>query len=360
MHTSTTGVSVDTSKMQISTIIKEPQPAMGADTIEGDELLTATAICLNDLLLLVNKGSGGMPSSMTLLTFIFRIRKFGKCSDACFLVALIYLDRIVNTSGFVLTPHNVHRIMLTAVMVAAKFHEDHFYNNAFFAKLGDVAIEEMNSSEIELLQQLRFSLVVTGDLYNKYHLQLCCYRERACALAKCRSIPVSVQATPPGALIAQPVLVALPLSPGGSVLATSGVGAYNYRHSPPDLAVHYPMAAAVVPVPVGGGGDLYSMAPPPGLTRATTGMPIPVPVVPLQQQQQQQQQQQHVYQVVPMPHGMPVALPATPEFCNYYHTPPFMAKQQQLSFPHNQCSNQQNQLPLQQIMVGQYQYPPSI
>ena len=164
---------------------KSPQLAEVANDVEGEELLTVISICLNDLICLVYKGPE-VPSSVNLLNFMLRIKKYGKCSDACFLVALVYLDRIVNTGEFLLTPHNVHRVILTAIMVAAKFHEDHFYNNTLFAKLGDLTLSEMNSLEVELLQQLRFSLVVNNELYNEYFHQLCCYRERARSLKRKR------------------------------------------------------------------------------------------------------------------------------------------------------------------------------
>ena len=141
-----------------------------SDDVEDDELLTIISICLNDLVGLVYKGPE-VSSSVNILNFMLRIKRYSKCSDACFLVAMVYLDRIVNNGGFVLSTHNVHRVLLTAIMVAAKFHEDHFYNNALFAKLGDLTLSEMNCLEIELLQQLRFSLVVTSELYNKYYHQ---------------------------------------------------------------------------------------------------------------------------------------------------------------------------------------------
>ena len=298
-------VDIEQNAMQLD-IIKQPGPA--ADDVEGDELLTAMAICLTDLVSLVNKGSEQPPSSVNLLNFMLRIRRYGKCGDACFLVALVYLDRIVNSSGFVLTPQNVHRVMLTAVMIAAKFHEDHFYNNAFFAKLGELTLWEMNSSEIELLQQLHFSLVVTSDLYNKYHHQLCCYRERARALAKAQEqTPVVTPQVVEAPLIAQPVLMALPLSPGGSVLP-------GYRHSPPEFTMAQPVQ------------HLQHVPPPPGLTRA----------IPMHYSGHYQQQPSTGYQVLTMP--MPVALPVTPALS--YNTPPLMAK---LSIYHQQQQQQHQQ-----------------
>jgi hypothetical protein len=57
-------------------------------------------------------------------------------------------------------------------MLAAKFFDDLFYNNAFYAKLGGVAPLEMNSLELDFLQLLNFSLFVTPEVYSKYHAEL--------------------------------------------------------------------------------------------------------------------------------------------------------------------------------------------
>jgi hypothetical protein len=286
-------------------LIDKNKHALVAD--DDDELLTIISICLNDLVGLVYKGPE-VSSSVNILNFMLRIKRYSKCSDACFLVAMVYLDRIVNNGGFVLSTHNVHRVLLTAIMVAAKFHEDHFYNNALFAKLGDLTLSEMNCLEIELLQQLRFSLVVTSELYNKYYYQLCCYRERARSLSHALEHSPVIQTTP-GIPLAQPVLLALPLSPGGSVLS-------GYPPSPPGLTA--PPAQLVQPL---------HMPPPPGLVARA---------MPMHYTQQQPPMVYHT-QVLPMP--MPVALPVTPVLS--YNTPPFLAKLP--VYHHNQQLQQQHQ-----------------
>ena len=60
----------------------------------------------------------------------------------------------------------------SSLMLAAKFFDDYFYNNAFYAKLGGVASIEMNSLELEFLQLLNFSLFVSPEVYLKYHAEL--------------------------------------------------------------------------------------------------------------------------------------------------------------------------------------------
>ena len=39
-----------------------------------------------------------------------------------------------------MTSLTVHRLLITAVMLAAKLMDDKYYNNAYYAKIGGVAI----------------------------------------------------------------------------------------------------------------------------------------------------------------------------------------------------------------------------
>jgi len=58
------------------------------------------------------------------------------------------------------------------MMVAAKYHDDLFYNNAYFAKLGGLALSELNNLEVELLHALEFSMFASANEYEKYWKQL--------------------------------------------------------------------------------------------------------------------------------------------------------------------------------------------
>eukprot|EP00939_MAST-03C_sp_MAST-3C-sp1_P004536 g4536.t1 len=57
-------------------------------------------------------------------------------------------------------------------MLAAKFFDDHYYNNAYYAKIGGVPCSEMNSLELEFLFLINFTLYVEPESYNKYYLEL--------------------------------------------------------------------------------------------------------------------------------------------------------------------------------------------
>jgi hypothetical protein len=52
------------------------------------------------------------------------------------------------------------------VVIAAKYFDDDYLNNACFAKLGGVPTPELNNLEIEVLYLLNFNLYVPGYAYN--------------------------------------------------------------------------------------------------------------------------------------------------------------------------------------------------
>jgi len=104
--------------------------------------------------------------------YLERIHKYASCSTECFILALIYIDRLIQGNNFLLTELNVHRVAITSILLAAKFFDDAYYNNAYYAKVGGVLVSEMNRLEVEFLFRINFSLHVSPELYNKYHAEL--------------------------------------------------------------------------------------------------------------------------------------------------------------------------------------------
>lgn len=121
---------------------------------------------------LVTKFQSSYVPGISILAYLERIRKYSRCSDSCFIVALIYIDRVIEIRNVVLTSLNVHRILLTSVLIAAKFFDDEFFNNAFYSKLGGVPAWEMNTLELEFLHLVNFSLYISNDVFMKYQSEL--------------------------------------------------------------------------------------------------------------------------------------------------------------------------------------------
>jgi len=132
------------------------------------------------------------PPSITVQNYLNRVVKYVACSTECFIMALIYIDRIIQRNTcFIITSLNVHRLLITSVMLAMKFFEDSYYTNAYYAKVGGVSCSEMNALELDFLFLIDFSLNVTPDLFSRYRAELVKHAFNYCA-CPCGADPASM------------------------------------------------------------------------------------------------------------------------------------------------------------------------
>ncbi|KAK7374429.1 hypothetical protein VNO80_07859 [Phaseolus coccineus] len=112
--------------------------------------------------------------TISIQSYLERIFKYANCSPSCFIVAYVYLDRFTQRQpSLPINSFNVHRLLITSVMVAAKFMDDLYFNNAYYAKVGGITTIEMNFLEVDFLFGLGFHLNVTPGTFQAYcaHLQ---------------------------------------------------------------------------------------------------------------------------------------------------------------------------------------------
>lgn len=128
---------------------------------------------------------GLRPPSISVEKYLERIYKYTNCSPSCFVVAYVFIDRVVHRQpDQPVTSLNVHRLLVTSVMVAAKTLDDVHYNNAFYARVGGISIAELNKLELDLLFRLDFRVQVTLHTFESY----CTHLERELLSLKNRPI----------------------------------------------------------------------------------------------------------------------------------------------------------------------------
>ena len=81
------------------------------------------------------------------------------------------------------------------MLLAAKFFDDAYYNNAYYAKVGGVLVSEMNGLEVDFLFRVNFSLHVTTDLFQKYREELLSHAD-VNEMMPAAQLPVSVTSAP--------------------------------------------------------------------------------------------------------------------------------------------------------------------
>ncbi|KAK8605794.1 hypothetical protein V6N13_102566 [Hibiscus sabdariffa] len=111
--------------------------------------------------------------NISIPNYLERIYKYTNCSPSCFVLGYVYIDRLGHKHpDSLLVSLNVHRLLVTSVMVASKVLDDVHYNNAFYARVGGVTNAELNRLEVELLFLLDFGVAVSSRVFETYCFHL--------------------------------------------------------------------------------------------------------------------------------------------------------------------------------------------
>jgi len=137
-----------------------------------------TGLCKRNDLLVIKQSVNTrfhavQPPQITIRSYLLRIANYTNCSEECFVIALIYIDRLIKKNGDLhLVFQNVHRLILTSILVSTKFFDDQYFNNAYFGKVCGISCKEIDLLEIEFLFMLNFNLHVHSRLFEIYSRHL--------------------------------------------------------------------------------------------------------------------------------------------------------------------------------------------
>ncbi|CAD8120130.1 unnamed protein product [Paramecium sonneborni] len=114
--------------------------------------------------------------SISLAKYLERIQMYSYCSNECFVLALIYIDRIQKKNqDVIINSFCVHRFLLACIILSIKYNDDDYYKNDYYAKVGGITISELNKLEQELLTLLDYELYVSQKEYYYYKDKLMKY-----------------------------------------------------------------------------------------------------------------------------------------------------------------------------------------
>ncbi|KAK3810109.1 MAG: hypothetical protein J3Q66DRAFT_352138 [Benniella sp.] len=86
-------------------------------------------------------------------------------------------------NGFRVNSLNIHRLLITCLMVATKFTSDLLYSNARYAMVGGLSLPELNRLELEFLFTIQFELDVKVEELQKVGNVLLRFKHRVMTLA---------------------------------------------------------------------------------------------------------------------------------------------------------------------------------
>lgn len=82
------------------------------------------------------------------------------------ILALIYIDRYnLNSSDFILTWTNVHKLLLACLLLATKFHDEVYYDNKAFEIGGGVNNVKLIELETKVFETIEFNLFVENTYF---------------------------------------------------------------------------------------------------------------------------------------------------------------------------------------------------
>ncbi|KAL6494105.1 Cyclin-U2-1 [Orobanche gracilis] len=112
---------------------------------------------------------------MSIQSYLERIFRYTRAGPSVYVVAYAYIDRFCQFyPEFRIGARNVHRLLITTILVASKYVEDMNHRNSYFARVGGLRTCEINTLEFEFLFMMKFKLHVNLRVFESY----CCHLER--------------------------------------------------------------------------------------------------------------------------------------------------------------------------------------
>ncbi len=114
--------------------------------------------------------------------YVGRLVKYYHCSASAFVAALVYLDRVhVRCRELALVDMNAHRLLASALLLAAKYLDDEVCVNSYYAHVAGLAVAEFNELEATMLNILEWRLAIAPPLFERYERSLLDVAASECA-----------------------------------------------------------------------------------------------------------------------------------------------------------------------------------
>lgn len=114
---------------------------------------------------IVRKFYSKRPPPISTEEYLMRMHRYCPMSTAVYLATSLYINRLATVEQLILvTPRNVHRLLLAGLRVAMKALEDLSYPHSRFAKVGGVSEVELGRLEITFCFLTNFELKVDAKM----------------------------------------------------------------------------------------------------------------------------------------------------------------------------------------------------
>lgn len=111
-------------------------------------------------------------TNTTIKTYLSHLAKYCQFEPPTLIAMLILIDRLCKTHSFRLNFSNVHKIILSSLVISIKFNEDEYFDNKFYAEVGGVTLNELNDLEYYFLKLIDFKVYIEEAEYCRYYKNL--------------------------------------------------------------------------------------------------------------------------------------------------------------------------------------------
>ncbi len=116
--------------------------------------------------------SANLIPNISIEDYLIRIQTYSNIEKSTLIISLILIDRLCQISNIILTYHNIHRLIFSAILISIKYNEDTYYDNKYYAEIAGVKLKELKLLEYYFLSMIHFKLFIPDEIYNKYILYL--------------------------------------------------------------------------------------------------------------------------------------------------------------------------------------------
>jgi hypothetical protein len=110
--------------------------------------------------------------SISITSYMHRLARYTECSEEGLIQAVLNIYRLMQgetgNAPFQVNAFNAHRLLLTSLLCTSKFFDDHYFNNAFYARVGGITTSELNMLEVEFLSLVNFDLFLPAEQYGRF------------------------------------------------------------------------------------------------------------------------------------------------------------------------------------------------
>ena len=103
--------------------------------------------------------------SISVYDYISRIVEYTHIEKETLITSLIYINRFCAKTNFQITEYEIHRLLLTAIVLSIKYNEDEIYSQKHFAEVGGIEVAELNQLEFYFAEGIEFAFYVSDSEY---------------------------------------------------------------------------------------------------------------------------------------------------------------------------------------------------